>query len=130
MAYLHLIFGLIVFVIFLITGRFMRIDFPDKELISPELRILMRSRHLYILLSSLLHIVLGLYLQIQPQVWRKSFQLFGSFLLIAGSVLLVWAFIYESYTLQHFSDISRYGLFATLGGVIAHFLGKIWTKPA
>ena len=128
MTYLHLIFGIILFVIFLVTGRFMRVDFPDKEIIPQDLRILMRSRHIYILLSSFLHIILGLYLQIQLQLWRKSLQLFGSFLLMLGSVLLIWAFIYETYTIQHFSDISRYGLYATLGGTISHFLGKVWTK--
>ena len=125
MTYFHLIFGIILFVIFLITGRFMRVDFPDKEIIPQELRILMRSRHIYILLSSFLHIILGVYLQIQPQVWRKSLQLFGSFLLMLGSGLFIWAFVYETYTIQHFSDISRYGLYVTLGGTILHLFGGL-----
>lgn len=130
MSYLHLIFGIIVFVVFLITGRFMRVDFPDKEIIPADLRILMRSRHLYILLSSLIHILLGLYLQLQPARWRKILQLSGSVFLVAASILLIWAFVYETYGIQHFSDISRFGLYAALAGTIFHFFGKIWTKAA
>jgi hypothetical protein len=123
MSYLHLIFGLILFVVFLITGRFMRWDFPDKEIIPQDLRILMRSRHIYILLSSLIHIVLGVYLQIHTEIWRRSLQIFGSFLLITGSVLFVWAFIYETYIVRHFSDISRFALYVSLWGTMIHLIG-------
>ncbi|HEY0426286.1 MAG TPA: hypothetical protein VGC76_00640 [Pyrinomonadaceae bacterium] len=120
----HLLFGIIVFIAFLVTGRFMRADFPDKEIISQEFRLLMRSRHIYILLSSFIHIVLGLYLQISPQAWRKYLQIFGSALLMIGSVLLVYAFFYETYSLNHFSDLSRFGLYATLAGTFFHLSSR------
>ncbi|CAN5471000.1 hypothetical protein BH10ACI1_BH10ACI1_12970 [soil metagenome] len=128
MSYIHLIFGIILFVVFLITGKFMRVDFPDKELIPQELRLLMRSRHIYILLSALAHILLGLYLQISKDLWRKSLQFLGSFLLISASVLLVWAFFAETYMEKHFSDISRYGLYASLWGTILHIFGGFRLK--
>jgi len=128
MSYLHLIFGVAVFIVFLITGKFMRVDFPDKEIIPPDLRLLMRSRHIYILLSGLIHILLGLYLQIHAQVWRKALQIFGSVLLFAGSVLLVWAFVHETYTTREFSDISRFGLYTTLWGTGLHLIGGFKVK--
>lgn len=106
----------------------MRWDFPDKEIIPPDFRILMRSRHIYILLSSLIHIVLGVYLQIHAEIWQKILQILGSVLLIAGSVLFVWAFIYETYTARHFSDLSRFALYATLAGVVVHLLGGFKVK--
>src|SRR5262249_11930247 len=59
MKRIHLIFGLLLFVVFVITGRYMRLDFPDKDVISPDLRVLMRSRHIYILFSALIHLTLG-----------------------------------------------------------------------
>ena len=124
MSYAHLIFGIILFVVFLVTGRFMRLDFPDKDIIPQDLRLLMRSRHIYILFSSLIHILLGLYLQTHEKLWRKSLQIFGSFLLFSASLLLIWAFIFETYTTQHFSDVSRYGLYATLAGTIFHLLSQ------
>jgi magnesium-transporting ATPase (P-type) len=128
MNYAHLIFGIILFVVFLVTGKFMRWDFPDKEIIPQDLRLLMRSRHIYILLSSLIHIALGVYLQIHAMIWRKVLQIFGSLLLILGSVLFVWAFIYETYTTQHFSELSRFALYTTLAGVVVHLLGGFKMK--
>jgi magnesium-transporting ATPase (P-type) len=128
MAYMHLIFGIIVFVVFLITGKFMRLDFPDKEIIPQELRILMRSRHIYILLSSFIHILLGLYLQIHKETWRKSLQIPGSLLLFTGTILLISAFFYETYTTRHFSEVSRFGLYTTLGGTILHLFGGFRVK--
>jgi hypothetical protein len=101
----------------------MRWDFPDKEIIPQDLRILMRSRHIYILLSSLIHICLGVYLQIHATAWRKILQILASSFLFAGSILFVWAFIYETYTTRHFSDISRYALYTTLAGTILHLIG-------
>jgi hypothetical protein len=124
MPRLHLIFGLIVFVVFLITGRFMRADFPDKEIISQEFRLLMRSRHIYILLSAFIHILLGLYLQTDEKAWRKYLQMFGSTLLFAGTILLIWAFFHETYTTQHFSEVSRFGLYTTLAGTAFHLFSR------
>ena len=124
MSYAHLIFGIVLFVVFLITGRFMRMDFPDKDIIPQEFRLLMRSRHIYILFSSLIHILLGLYLRIHENVWRKYLQIFGSILLFSASALLIWAFVFETYSAKHFSDISRYGLYASLAGTIFHLLSR------
>lgn len=106
----------------------MRVDFPDKEIIPQEFRLLMRSRHIYILLSSLIHIALGVYLQIHAENWRKILQIFASALLIAGSFLFVWAFIYETYQTRHFSEISRFALYATLAGTVFHLFGGFKVK--
>lgn len=43
-------FGILLFIVFTVTGKYMRVDFPDKDAIDQFLRILMRSRHIYILL--------------------------------------------------------------------------------
>lgn len=106
----------------------MRLDFPDKEIIPPEFRLLMRSRHIYILLASLIHIVLGVYLQIHREFWRKLLQIFASALLFTGTILLIYAFIHETYSVKHFSEISRSGLYLTLAGTIFHLLGGFRLK--
>ena len=125
MSWFHLIFGIVVFIVFVTTGKYMRVDFPDKDIIPQDLRLLMRSRHIYILFSALIHLTLGVYLQIRPQAWRRAFQYFGSFLLVLSSGLLLWAFIVETYQLEHFSDISRYGIYTSLAGVVAHLIGGL-----
>jgi uncharacterized membrane protein len=123
MKHLHLIWGIILFIVFAVTGRFMRVDFPDKEIIPPELRILMRSRHIYILFSALIHLALGVYLQISLKTWRKASQIFGSVLLMAASGLLIWGFISETYYLRTFSDVSRFGIYLSLAGIGFHLIG-------
>ena len=106
----------------------MRVDFPDKDLITPELRLLMRSRHIYILFSALIHVALGVYVQMRPLVWRRILQFSGSVLLVTASVVLVWAWCVETYQLEHFSNISRYGIYLSAVGVGLHLLGGISTR--
>ena len=125
MSWFHLIFGLILFVVFTQTGSFMRADFPDKDAIPQELRILMRSRHIYILFSALIHIAIGAYFQSRVRTPARILQYSGSAFLTIASVLLVWAFITETYSLQHFSNISRYGIYLSLAGVGLHALSAI-----
>ena len=125
MSWFHLVFGFIVFIVFAVTGSYMRADFPDKEIIPPELRLLMRSRHIYILFSALIHVMLGLYMQITLLKWRMAMQYFGSLVLIVSSGVLLWGFIVETYQLGHFSDISRWGIYTSLGGVAFHVIGGL-----
>ena len=129
MAWFHLIFGIVLFVIFTQTGSFMRADFPDKEAIPPEFRLLMRSRHIYILFSALIHLVLGIYLRLGPARWRKLVQILGSVVLVASSGLLIWAFVAETYSLRQFSDLSRYGIYTSLAGVILQLIGGFRSVP-
>ena len=119
----HLLIGLATLVIFLVTGKYMRADFPDKDAIPQDLRLLMRSRHIYILFSSLLHLIASAYVQFRPQIWRRSAQLTGTFFLTLGSILLIWAFIWETYYATRFSDLSLSGIFASAAGVLLHLIG-------
>ena len=121
----HLIFGILLFVAFAITGRLMRIDFPDKDVIPQDLRLLMRSRHIYIFFSSLLHLLLGTYLQIDSDKVVKPFQYAGSALLFISSGVLLWAWWVETYQLQQFSHSSRQGLYASLAGVGLHLIAGL-----
>jgi hypothetical protein len=128
MNLLHIIIGIVVFIIFAVTGLYMFGDFPDKGAISPELRLLMRSRHIYILFSALLHLLAGAYLRLHPQRWRKTLQLTGSFLMALGSIFLILAFVVETYYLQHFSNLSRNGIVASAVGVGFHAIARILLK--
>jgi hypothetical protein len=125
MSWFHLILGAVLFYIFTLTGSQMRADFPDKEVISQELRLLMRSRHIYILFSSLLHLLLGAYIRAAPSLRIRIFQFTGSGLLAISGVLFVVAFYFETYTSGHYSDVSRWGLYLSLAGVGIHLIGGI-----
>ena len=129
MARAHLIFGFVVFVVFLITGQFMEASFPEKNAISQEFRLLMRSRHIYILFSALLHLLLGVYFQtIDAKGWRRHLQTAGSAFLVVGSLLLVVAFFYETYSTSQFSELSRSGLYVTLAGAVFHVISRFALK--
>ena len=121
----HLVFGILLFMAFLVTGRYMRADFPDKEIISQDLRLLMRSRHIYILFSSLIHVAIGVYFQRRTLAPARILQFAGSALLFIASGILLAAFIHETYFLQHFSEISRFGIYASLAGIILHALSSL-----
>src|SRR5260221_11661421 len=110
MRRLHLIFGILVFVVFVVTGRYMLVDFPDKGLIPLDLRLLMRSRHIYIFFSAMIHLALGIYLQITPQRWRRGLQYFGSILLVCLIGVFIWAFVVEKNRHQHFSSLNNNGI--------------------
>ena len=118
------------FVVFVTTGSYMRADFPDKDAIPQELRLLMRSRHIYILFDALIHLALGVYLTIRPQMWQRTLQYLGSFVLTISAAFLLWAFIVETYQLQHFSDLSRYGIYTSLAGVGLHLIGGFRVRGA
>ncbi len=125
MKWAHLIFGFAVFAAFTITGSYMRADFPDKDAIPQELRLLMRSRHIYILFSALIHLALGTYLSLRLDRWRRVLQYVGSGLLFMSSGLLLRAFILETYQYGQFFDLSRFGIYASLAGVAVHWIASI-----
>ena len=125
MKWVHLIFGLLLFFVFTTTGSYMNADFPDKEAMSQELRVLMRSRHIYILFSALIPLVLGVYLTMHAETWRRIVQSAGSAVLVVSSVYLVRAFITETYALQGYSDLSRTGIYLSLLGAGLHLIGGI-----
>ena len=125
MSWFHLIFGIAMFIVFVTTGKYMRVDFPDKDIIPQDLRLLMRSRHIYILFSAIIHLALGIYLQIRPQIWQRIIQFIGSAVLVFSSALLVWAFFVETYQTQQFSELSRNGIYAALWGIGLHLIGGV-----
>ncbi len=122
MRRIHLIVGALLFIAFLVTGRLMRQDFPDKEIIDQEFRMLMRSRHIYILFASLINLCLGLYFVWGKQKLTRAFQVAGSAVLTASGALLVWAFFAETYFTHHFSDMSRRGIYLALAGIGVHVI--------
>jgi len=128
LRWVHLAIGIICFFVFTTTGSYMRADFPDKDAIPQELRILMRSRHIYILFSALIHLALGVYFQLRPERWRKVVQVAGSIVLLISTVYLVRAFVVETYSTQHFTDLSRSGIYASLAGIVLHLIGGLRQK--
>jgi hypothetical protein len=122
MRKLHLVVGVVTLVVFAISGQVMGHHTPPMAAFSDGVRLMYRSRHIYILAAGLINLVLGVYLQRQTKGWRKGVQTAGSAFLVASPALLVLAFLLEP---QHgFQEHMRWsvaGLFTLFLGSLAHF---------
>lgn len=125
MKRLHQIIGILVAIIFLLTGQYLDFYYPHMEGVSDGMRMLFRSRHIYILLAGLLNIGIGTYFSYQSKRWRKVLQLSGSVLLLLAPFLLIVAFFSEPQlpNLQrHFTLPAIQALFA---GTLLHLLSGV-----
>ena len=130
MRRLHLAVGILAVIAFLATGQFMRRHAPPMAALEDGLRMMYRSRHIYLLGSGLVNLMLGLYLHARVAGWRKITQAAGSILLLASPILLLMAFINEP-GLGVRADLwqGSFGLFALFGGSMLHSIAGIG-KPA
>src|SRR4030095_231258 len=91
----HLIFGLVVLVVFLLTGQYMD-RYHAHLMYTPDgPRMLYRTRHIFILMSGLLHLGIGSYFFARAQAWRRALQILGSLLITITPVLFTIRFFYE-----------------------------------
>lgn len=91
----HLVTGLSLLVIFPLTGAYLRYRVPHLMEGSDRYRFSMRGNHIYILLSGLIHLALGVYFRQVTAGWLSKVQAFGSVLLLLSSVFVVAAFFFE-----------------------------------
>lgn len=122
----HLWIGVLTVAVFLLTGQFMRHHDPPMASLSHSLRLMHRSRHIYILAGGLVNLVLGLYLQREAAGWRRTAQTIGSLLLLAAPVLLITAFALEPQ--QGFREAmpwSSAGMYALFGGCMGHLASRL-----
>jgi len=125
MKRLHFFLGIILIIVFLLTGQYM--EYVHNRVLPDGVRTLYRSRHIYILFSGLINISLGIYFVYLPKGWRRSLQLIGSVLIAIAPVLLLAGFFYEPPRGLEQTKIARYGIYATAAGMLLHLIGG-WRK--
>lgn len=96
-------------------------NFPDLYAEDETVRYLFRSRHVYILFSSLINILLGLYLSRSQSPLGARLQFLGSLLLLAAPLLHIAAFLVEP--LSQVRLLTTGATLLAFGGTIAHLLG-------
>jgi hypothetical protein len=130
MRKLHLIAGLLGILVFVLSGQAMRLHKPSVRSLEHGQRMMFLSRHIYILGSALVNLVLGLYLELESRGWQRNLQIGGSLLILLSLVLLTLAFVDEPGAgIAGRSLQSALGWFTLLGGALAHFLAKAATTP-
>ena len=96
MKRLHLTFGVLVVLVFLLTGQYMDFQQPKvRELTDEGTRMMFRSRHIYLLLAGLINVGVGVYFTYHKASWRKALQIAGSVLILLAPLLMTVAFFYE-----------------------------------
>jgi hypothetical protein len=123
MKRIHFIFGLVLVLVFLLTGQYM--EYVHNRTLPDGVRVLYRSRHIYLLLNALINITLGLYVQYVPGGWRRSLQIIGSVLIIIAPAFLLAGFFYEPPRGANQTIIAPYGIFATAIGILLHLVSAI-----
>jgi len=120
MKFLHQITGILIIVIFLLTGQYMDFYYPQMEGVNDGVRMMLRSRHIYILLAGLVNLGVGIYFIRQQRRWRWILQLTGSALLLIAPFLLTCAFFYEP-TLPHLQrTLTLPAIVSLLTGTLLH----------
>ena len=125
MRRMHLVWGVVVLLAFAASGQVMLRHVPPMHRLSDDVRLMYRSRHIYLLGSGIANVLLGLYVVPCRAFWRRSLQFGGSVLLLTAPVMLSMAFLVET---GHGIDRTwrtSLGLYGLLGGTLLHFAAAV-----
>ena len=125
MTRFHLIFGLVLLAVFLLTGQYMD-RFHEHLRFTPDgPRMLYRTRHIFILLSGLLHLGIGTYFSYRSQTWRRVAQYIGSALITIAPVLFTIGFFYEPHLQGLYAPLSKKGVIMIAVGALLHVVSGV-----
>jgi len=119
---IHFYLGIIVVVIFLLTGQYMHHNFNHMKEMEPMNRALFRAGHLYILLFGLINVSLGTYFQISDMSFVRKIQIVASLIIFSATFLIIYGFFKELPTEQIERPLTRNALYLILFGVSVHGL--------
>jgi hypothetical protein len=125
LKFIHLIIGGLTIITFLLTGLYMRKNFPEIYGDNQAMRMMFRGSHIYILLVGLLNVTLGSYLVVSLENWKKIAQLIGSMLVLVATGMLIYAFSQEPFLTGIHRPVTFKAVIMLLIGVIAHLTGSI-----
>ncbi len=120
--------GILMVVIFVITGQIMDKSYDHLEGMEGGLRMFFRSRHIYILLVALINLGIGTYISLHTKRWRMILQVIGSTMIFVASVVFVAAFFLDTRVLNWETSVARSGIFLDAYGVLFHFISGLGAK--
>lgn len=110
---------------FVLTGQYMDRVLHHLQGMPDGPRMLYRSRHIYILLTALLHLGIGSYIQYQADTLRRMLQWFGSMLITIAALLFLVAFFYEPSLSGLYAPVTKKGIYLIAVGVLLHLLSTV-----
>jgi hypothetical protein len=111
--------------VFLLTGQYMDKYYNHMVGVPDGIRLLYRTRHIFILLSGLTNLGIGAYFTFRRQAWGRVMQLIGSALTFLAPGLFTVAFFYEPGLTNLRTPLSHWGVYCIVAGVILHLLSGI-----
>lgn len=121
----HLIFGLTVLLAFLLTGQYMDRFHNHLEHMADGPRMLYRTRHIFILMSGLLHVGVGTYFSTRATAVRRGLQITGSILITMATMLFTIAFFYEPRLRELQTPLSLAGTIMIAVGTLLHLFSGV-----
>ena len=125
----HQIFGLLVLIVFLLTGQYMDRYHNHLREMPDGMRMLYRTRHIYILLTGLVHLGIGTYFFNERELWRRILQRLGSMLLVLSTLLLLVAFFYEPNLPNLYTPVTHWAIYAAAIGTLLHLFCGAGQRP-
>jgi hypothetical protein len=119
------VFGAIALAAFLLTGQYMDKVHDHLSGMPDGPRMIYRTRHIFILFTGLLNLVIGVYAKPAPVVWRRAGQLLGSGLIVLAAGLFLAGFIYEPGLSNLRTPFSHWGVYAAVAGVLLHVISGV-----
>ena len=127
---IHLVTGFVFLILFLATGKYMQMNFPDIYQDSEVMRFMYRANHIYILMAALMNLILGSYLVVSGKPRVKFVQYIASIILIMATCLLFTAFWVEPARLSEERDFTFYGVVLMFGSVMFHIIAGLMLNTA
>lgn len=120
-VYLTIGFALLLF--FAWTGRYLRTTYPDKSQMEPAFRVMLRSRHIFLLLMSFVQIGIGVYIQLAYDKILRYAQYAATLLLLTANGLFIYSFFYEvDVTMVPRTPLVHQATYLSLAAIVLHSL--------
>ena len=120
MKKVHIIYGVVVAVAFLLTGQYMRHHTPPMSDLDDAVRMLYRSTHIYLLAAALGNLGIGSYYQTRSGRPQRIVQAIGSLFIIIPPPLLLLAFFTEPLLARLQRPYSRPAVIVLAIGTLLH----------
>jgi len=126
MRRVHFIVGWVTLAVFVLSGQVLRLHHPALRGMDDGPRMMLISRHIYLLGGGLVNLALGMYLRVEGRDWRRLLQMAGSVLVAVAPLPLAMAFLAApEHGVEGRSWRAAYGWFALFGGMMLHWIAQV-----
>lgn len=123
---LHFWLGFAGIIIFLLTGQYMFHAYSQLQGMDDGPRMLFRSGHIYFLLTVIINLVIGVYLNPKQLPFGNVVQLVISIIIMLAPVFILTGFFLEPHLNDLVRPYSKPGIFALFGVAMLVIIVSLW----